>query len=81
MDTAAANVGFMMIANNLRSICNILILKVLKEYPGILVTVFLSIFGLPGAVLMHSVSRGIILPEFAGCGIISGKIRLILKAA
>jgi hypothetical protein len=37
---ASADVGFMPIAYNLRRIGNILTLKVLKEYLGILVSVF-----------------------------------------
>jgi len=62
---AGSDVGFMFIAYNLRRIGNILTLNVLKEYLRILVSVFLAIFDLTGAVLRHFGGHGVLIPEFA----------------
>jgi len=72
---ASADVGLMFIAYNLRRIGNILTLKVLKEYLGMLVSLILAIFDLTGAVLMHFGAPGTLRPEFAGCCEFSGKNR------
>jgi hypothetical protein len=63
---ARADVGFMLVAYNLRRIGNILTMKVLKEYRGILVSVFLAIFDLTGADLRHFASPGTLRPKVAG---------------
>lgn len=81
MDRAAADVGFMMIAYNLRRIGNILTLKVLKEYLAVLVSLFLAIFGLIEAGLLHSGRGGVIFPEFSRCRIVFGKIGYSRKTA
>jgi len=49
----------MLIANNLRRIGNILTRDGLKEYLGILVSVFLAIFDLTRAILMHFEEQGL----------------------
>jgi len=50
---ASSDVGLMFIAYNLKRIGNILTSEVLKEYLRILVSSFLAIFDLSGAILMH----------------------------
>jgi hypothetical protein len=54
---ASSDVGFMLIAYNLRRIGNILTWNVLKEYLGILFSVFLGILGLTEAILRSSEPR------------------------
>jgi len=51
---AGSDVGFMFIAYNLRRIGNILTMNVLKEYLGMLVSLFSSIFDITGHFLMSS---------------------------
>ena len=53
------------IACNLRRIGNILTLNVLKEYLRMLVSLFLAIFDLTGAVLRHFGLNGALKPELA----------------
>jgi transposase len=72
---ASADVGFMLIAYNLRRIGNILTLKVLKEYLGMLVSLILAIFGLTDAVLRHFAATGTLRREFAGYSEFSRKSR------
>lgn len=65
MERAAADVGLMMIAYNLRRIGNILTQEVLKKYLKMLVPLFLAVFGSIKAILMHSVVFRGPVPEFA----------------
>jgi len=65
----------MLIANNLRRIGNILTRDGLKEYLGILVSVFLAIFDLTRAILMHFEEQGVLTPVFAVSSDVSGKNR------
>ena len=51
IDRAGSDVGFTFIAYNLRRIGNILTMEVLKEYLGMLVSLFLTAFGLPERIL------------------------------
>jgi len=74
---ASADVGLMFIAYNLRRIGNILTMNLLKEYLGILVSVFLAIFDLTGAVLKHFGGQGVLIPEIAGCGDVSARNRYL----
>jgi transposase len=70
---ASADVGLMFIAYNFRRIGNILTLKVLKEYLGMLVSLFLAIIGFTEAVLRHLGAPGALRPEFALDGEFSRK--------
>jgi hypothetical protein len=53
MKRASYDVGFMIIAYNLRRIGNILTSEVLKEYLRLLVSVFLTFFNLLRGILMQ----------------------------
>jgi hypothetical protein len=68
-------VGLMFIAYNLRRICNILTLNVLKEYLRMLVALFLTIFVFTRAILMHFEEQGVLTPEFAVSSDVSGENR------
>jgi transposase len=72
---ASADVGFMLVAYNLRRIGNILTSKVLKEYLEMLISLFLAIFGLTEAVLRHFGAPGALRPEFTIYCEFSGKNR------
>jgi hypothetical protein len=67
--------SLMFIAYNFRRIGNILTLKVLKEYLGMLVSFFLAISDLTGAVLRHFALPGTLRREFAGYSEFSRKTR------
>jgi hypothetical protein len=56
----------MLIAYNLRRIGNIMTRDGLKEYLGILVSVFLAIFDLTRAILMHFEEQGVTYTGICG---------------
>jgi hypothetical protein len=70
---AGADVGFMLIAYNLRRIGNILTLNLLKEYLRVLVSLLLAIFGLTGAILRRFGAPGTLRPDYAVYCEFSGK--------
>jgi transposase len=63
---ASSDVGLMFIAYNLRRIGNILTSEVLKEYLRILVSAFLAILDLIGAILMGSEGSKNLIPVYSG---------------
>jgi len=65
IERASADVGFMFISYNLRRIGNILPVNVLKEYLGILLTLFLALYDLSGRKISLngvSFSTGMVSP-------------------